>query len=137
MKKVILLSFILLFIGACAKKRCVEDKKLNSSEYSICSDQLTEGLKKGFHAGVCYIPVVIKGINYIAPIVKTITIDGKTIGRNDELCNVFYEDARKKCESVPPNPKKMKELNRLLKKGIPKCSKCPKCDPIYLDENFK
>ena len=141
MKKVILLSFILLFIGACEKKRCVQDnRELNLTEASICEDQLIEGIKKGFKAGICYIGPVTKGIDYIGPIIKSMDISISTIkntGRNDTACIVFYEKAKYHCLSVPPHPTKMKKLNQLLKKGTPKCSECPKCDPIYLDENFK
>ena len=142
MKEVILLSFILLFIGACEKNhneenRCAEDRDLNSFESSTCEEQLIEGLRRGFYKKACYTDPVIKDIDYIGPIVKSINIDPKTIGGNTTACNAFYEEASKKCNSVPPTPKKMKEFNQLLKTGIPKCSECLSCEPIYVENHYK
>ena len=139
MKKVILLSCILLFIGAC-ENRCrpkgANSKGLNSVIFDErCQKLRTEAIKKGKELGVCY----------DGPLTQGIDIKAKDADPDHIACKALLNKAQKKCDALPPDPKSKKPLSRsttvhngnvivdgkrVSKKKLPWCDECPTCKPI-------
>ena len=160
MKKVILLSFVLLFMGACEEKLCVspglKSKLLNISgsinqpsrsstkfESSVidtrCIELDKEAGDEGRKAGVCY----------DGPLTIGLDIKEEEAHPDYATCKALFVEARKKCESLPPDPESMVQLSgsSFLHKGkviidgkpvsvkdLRACEKCSNCRELSPEE---
>ena len=160
MKKVILISFVLLFMGACEERLCVspglKSKLLNISggtnqsarsstkfESSVidqrCLDLQTEAERKGRENGVCYDGELILGID----------IEREEADPDHEACMALHKEAEEKCESLPPDPESMVQLSgssflhqgKVIIDGKPvsikdlrACEKCSNCRELSPEE---
>ena len=123
MKKVILISYVLLFMGACEEKLCVSkelrsklitkfkpiDKPTNDSKrihkstaIDIRCDKLwDEAREKGKETGVCYDGPLIVGRD----------IEAEEADPDYEACLDLMKEANKKCEALPYDPESIIQLS--------------------------
>ena len=93
-----------------------------------CHKIRQEALKKGRETGVCGKEV-----------------PGPEMDPDPEACDALFEEARKQCKALPPDPKYMKKTSDstfvrkgkgvvdgkpVSKKKLPWCDECPTCKPI-------
>ena len=128
MKKVILLSFILLFIGACEERLCVSTGGLKSVSIDIrCEKLQDEAMKKGVELGVCY----------DGPLLVGWEIDEEDADPDHKACIALWNKANKQCKALPPDPDSMKQVSDSSfgkRVSLPICEKCPKCKPVSPDK---
>ena len=94
MKKVILLSFVLLFIGACEERLCVFPESKSMILDERCLKLESEAYKKGQELGFCY-----KG-----PLLVGYDIEAKDADPNHKACIALSDEAKKQCKALPPDP---------------------------------
>ena len=140
MKKVILLSFVLLFVGACKKRICISPVSKSVIIDERCLKLQDEAMKKGLKLGVCYDGPLLVGVD----------IKQEEAHPDYKACRALFDEARKKCDALPPDPDsefKTSETTIFNKdgdvfidgelvstKGLPLCSKCEKCKPVSPDK---
>ena len=140
MKKVILLSFVLLFIGACEERLCV----LSESKFMILDERClkleSEAYKKGQELGVCYDGPLLVGYD----------IEREEAHPDYEACIALSDEAKKQCDALPPDPDSEFKTSEstffnkdgdvfidgdlVSKKKLPWCDECPTCKPVSPDK---
>ena len=150
MKKVILLSYVLLFMGACEEKLCVS-KELRSkliakfkpldrpkSTYGSkiidirCDKLITEAGNKGREMGVCY----------DGPLTIGRDIEREEAHPDYEACMDLMKEADKKCQALPYDPESVVQVSgsgfvsaegiivdgvRIRIEDLKDCEKCSNC----------
>ena len=123
MKKVILLSYVLLLMGACEEKLCVSkevrakliakfkplDKPTNDSkrihESKVidirCMKLIREASKKGKKMGICYDGPLIVGRD----------IEREEAHPDYEACMALFKEADKQCQALPYDPESVVQVS--------------------------
>ena len=123
MKRVILLSYVLLFMGACEEKLCVskelraklitkfkpldkptkESKLIHESKAidTRCRKLIREASKKGKELGFCY----------DGPLTIGWDITREEAHPNYEACMNLFKEADKKCQALPYDPESIVQLS--------------------------
>ena len=98
MKYIITLLFLSYFLVSCQSRLdCIKPGALGSKTEDIrCLKLEDEAYKKATEAGVCYRGPLLKGF------------DAGAIDPDPEACDAIYEEAEKKCDALPYDPKYIK-----------------------------
>ena len=105
MKHIITFIFFFFLLSCTGRQdaHCIEedpnDALASKTVDSRCQELRYEAYEKGTETGVCYRGPLFKGR------------DPGAIDPDPEACNALYEEAKKKCEALPYDPKYITTLS--------------------------